>query len=80
MPNETAPREWHAIPPEDRKSGYWVVTPDDDATWLDGRSQEIVYVYFDGKWSVLRMGEAKREKLEAFQFLYPVALPGDQDE
>lgn len=43
---------------------YWAV-PKDERDWLDG-TPEIVYVYFDGKWSVFRPGMKEASKFEDF--------------
>ncbi len=60
----TSPIEWD-------KAGYWKVKPKDPNTLLDGNEMEIVYVIFDGKWHVLRLGESKRYKLEDFEWIGP---------
>lgn len=67
------PRRWESIPQSDQISCYWAAIPDDPDTILDGMDYEIVYVYFDGKWSVMRPGESKREPLSAFRFLCRIA-------
>jgi len=62
-------RRWVNIPKPEQVSGYWKAIPNDETTWLDGGDFEIVYVYYDGKWSVMRCGESTRERLEDFWWL-----------
>lgn len=62
-------RRWDDIPKRQQKSGYWFAVPDNPDSILDGMDYEIVYVYFDGKWSVMRPGESKREFLDNFGFI-----------
>lgn len=69
------PRRWEDIPRHEQISCYWAVVPDDIDTILDGNDYEIVYVYFDGKWSVMRPGKLQRELLSSFWFLKPIEQP-----
>ena len=71
LPKQTL-RRWSDIPRDEQKSCYWVAIPDDPDTILDGKEYEIVYVYFDGKWSVMRPGQSEREPLSLFRFLHPI--------
>ena len=48
------------------KSGYYWTKHKDKNSWLDC-SPEIVYVYFDGKYSVFRPGQTKAEKIDNFE-------------
>jgi hypothetical protein len=66
------PRRWDDIPRGEQKSCYWAAIPNDPDNILDGMEYEIVYVYFDGKWSVMRPGESQREPLSAFRFICPI--------
>jgi hypothetical protein len=63
------PRRWEEIPRDEQKSCYWAAIPDNQDSILDGMEYEIVYVYFDGKWSVMRPRESNPEPLLAFRFL-----------
>jgi len=45
------------------KCGYWKAIPNDNDC-LDALDYEVVYVYFDGKYSVYRMGMEQRFRLE----------------
>jgi hypothetical protein len=66
------PRRWDDMQQSEQKSCYWAAIPNDPDNILDGMEYEIVYVYFDGKWSVMRPGESQRESLSAFRFLCPI--------
>ena len=66
------PRRWEEMPRDEQKGHYWAAIPDDSDTILDGWDYEIVYVYFDGKWCVMRPGESQREPLSTFRFICPV--------
>ena len=69
------PTRWEDLPREQQKSHYWAAKPKDPDDILDGWAYEIVYVYFDGKWSVYRPGIKKREPLDNFRFLFMLNLP-----
>lgn len=70
---------WLPEPPKHRdcyRGGYYHVIPKDRDTWLDGGPTEVVYLYFDGKWSVIRPGESKHDPIDAFSHWYgPIARP-----
>lgn len=56
-------------------SAYYWALPNNKDDWLDC-SPEVVYVYFDGKWSVIRPGIEKRSKFEDFSLWYgPISQP-----
>lgn len=83
--NNITTRRWCDLPRDEQVSHYWAAIPDDKTSILDGWDYEIVYVYFDGKWCVYRMGEKTHEPLEAFRFLFRLNLPnldvfGEQDD
>lgn len=61
-------RRWSEVPQIERVSGYWLAVPDDDATELTGDG-EIVFLSFDGKWHVLRMGMAGAESPDKFSWI-----------
>lgn len=42
-------------------AGYYFATPIGDEDCLDGKPYEIVYLYFDGSWQVIRPGLVKSE-------------------
>lgn len=79
MTNSITPRRWSELSRKEQKSHYWAAIPDNPDTILDGWDYEVVYVYFDGKWCVYRMGQQERESLEAFRFLFILNLPELQD-
>lgn len=74
-PSSFQPKRWEELSREQRKSHYWAAIPDDTDSILDGWDYEIVYVYFDGRWSVYRPGSQRREPLTAFRFLFSINLP-----
>ena len=41
-----------------KMASYYWAKPNNPDSWLDS-TPEIVYLYFDGKWSVIRPGEEK---------------------
>ena len=55
---------------------YWAIAKNQDS-WLDGSAAEVVYLYFDGKWSVMRPAEKERESPTNFAWWSdcPVAEP-----
>lgn len=73
LPKEM-PRRWEDMPQNEQKSCYWVVMPDNTDSILDGLDYEIVYVYFDGAWCVMRPRESKTESLSSFRFISPVVF------
>lgn len=54
---------WTTDPPQ--YSAYYWAVPENRASWLDC-SPEVVYVYFDGKWSVARPGKHRHDRIEDF--------------
>jgi|10_taG_2_1085330.scaffolds.fasta_scaffold09079_5 hypothetical protein len=54
-------------------SCYWVVIPH-DGDQLDGTPYEIAYVYFDGKWSVRRIGMSQYFSIYDFTFVKPIEI------
>lgn len=48
-----------------KKSAYYWAIPKDKDSWLDG-SIEVVYLYYNGKWMILRPGETKAESVNNF--------------
>jgi hypothetical protein len=68
-------RRWHELEKREAKAGYWVAIPDDTDSIMDGADCEIVYVVYDGRWHVCRVGELRKESTADFRFLYPVHIP-----
>lgn len=61
--------------PMPKLQGYFFATPKDSRDWLCG-IPEVVYVYFDGKWSVIRPGESRGAYLNDFtHWLGPIVVP-----
>ena len=67
--------KWSELDPEKQKSHYWAAISNDPDTIIDGWNYEIIYVYYDGKWSVFRMNESKWFSLNDFRFLFMIDLP-----
>lgn len=66
---------WSTYPPD--RSGYYFAVPAERGDWLDGTAPEVVYLYFNGKWSVVRPGYLKGYPFEAFtHWSGPISLPG----
>ncbi len=59
---------WSDLPEERKKCGYWVAVPHDEDSILDGLQYEVVYVYFNGKWFVMRMADNRWYALKDFRF------------
>lgn len=53
-------------------AGYWKAVPNDPDDIMDGLDFEIVYVYFDGKFSVRRIGDSKHYRYEDFHNWEPL--------
>lgn len=60
---------------EESQVGYWFAMPHGDDDCLDARTYEIVYVYFDGKWQVIRPGLVGSESLERWNLLRKIGTP-----
>lgn len=50
-------------------SGYYVASPVDDDDCLDALPYEIVYLYYDGNWSIVRPGMSGCEPVEQWNLL-----------
>lgn len=50
-------------------SGYWRVRPKNADDTLDGKSYEIVYLMFDGRWRVMRCGSRVDSAVDQFVWL-----------
>lgn len=64
------------------KAEYYWALPKDRDDWLDC-SPEIVKVYFDGKWQIIRPGIGKCESFDDFVLWSdePITMPdGDYDD
>ncbi len=59
---------WDNLPESKKKCGYWVAVPLDKDSILDSLEYEVVYVYFNGKWFVMRMADSRLYSLQDFQF------------
>lgn len=65
----TGESQWLPEPPKHRDHylrGYYRAIAKDRASWLEGNPVEHVYLYFDGKYSVLRPGESKGSQIDEF--------------
>ena len=69
--------ESNPSPPEKPTTGYYFAVPRDDDDCLDGLTYEIVYLYFDGKWSVVRAGMSGLEPMEQWNLLRKIGSPHD---
>lgn len=56
------------------QEGYYLVRPKDKNSLLNGESTEIVYIYFDGYFKVLRVGESLKEPLENFEIIKKIEV------
>lgn len=56
-------------------SGYYFATPRGDDDCLDALTYEIVYLYFDGRWSIARPGLAGAEQPERWTLLRKIGSP-----
>jgi hypothetical protein len=66
--------DWTIIPP--KISGYYHAIPVDGYSRLDGEFIEVVYLYFDGRWSVCRPGMNKHAALTEFShWSGPISFP-----
>jgi hypothetical protein len=65
---------WMIIPP--KLSGYYHAIPVHRDSRLDGNPIEVVYLYFDGRWSVCRPGMNKHAALAEFShWSGPIPFP-----
>lgn len=64
-----AAMEWDDLPREYRKATYWYAVPKSRDTILDAMEYEIVYVSFNGRWSVHRPGEADYHTVDEFLWI-----------
>ena len=66
------PTEWADLPKEKQKHGaYWAAINKKEGEGFDGWEYEIVYIYYDGKWSVKTMCHGVL-KLEDFLYLWQI--------
>ena len=55
-------------------AGYYFATPIGDEDCLDAKPYEIVYLYFDGSWQVIRPGLVKSEDPSRWNLFKKVEL------
>jgi len=67
-------REWVNIPKDEQKCGYWKAVPKNTDSIIDGLDYEVVYVYYNGRWLVMRICDNMTYSFEDFTWFKKLDL------